>query len=904
MGEPQYSGVSHLFQRIRDVKATQAHFLSADSDSNWRNRLSMHAARVGRCAQDYAAEPLHSVPVGASSSESNDLPVMSIDSSISAPKLAEDNSAGVDQGPTTKPASSTRRWRVRNLGVRADLVGMGLLQGSQLPIQLSTGGIFRGDLEVEAITEAFPAVSEPVTIDACDHVSAITESLAYPYVSASRGGVAVRIVPEFEFLPHSTAFNSSRIAHSYEHHIDTNFAEMQVLACVKGPTLTIVADHGALTATSLATPTGSEAGSLSRVPVTLLVVLDKSGSMADSNKLEALKSTVHFILDQLSPSDGIAITSFNSAAETVLPLGCIATPADLAHAQAQVDLLVAGGGTDISQGLSTALACFNASAGEGSHPLLNNRLVAVLLLTDGQDANSGNLAHHDANIARAAALGLSIHTFGYGQDHDSSLLHHLSAQTSGTFAYVEDASQVSDAFAACVGGMTSCVTRDMALEIFATESCYITSIESSYTHTVSSDGTSGKVSLGTLYAEERREVLVNLRISKTILARAEAARGASECPPTLLTARASYTPLSGGSTTVESLDASLAMGLPLVDEGTLIQPRLIEVDVARNRERATAALKRILALHDVGELAAAAALLRATTEELTSSRSVEHPVVMALVDELETLRSRSAMSEGINRNARAAALSAISTHSTQRFAGGSSGTRDSAPLYRVSAQLRMLQSARFVGAPPVSILCPTGSVGPAVRSLGPRPRSNYDRAMAAEVRMESQDAAENACVLVTGTITVAWSACQFLADGLYDLAVHTLGCYSGSSGFSGALPFRSHDIVESGGNVPALRIAFGNVLFGGSRGLNLRQLQHHASKKCHADEVGIDFDSSIRLCLRSTSVEVFQHGHSLALVERELNSTVPSIGVSGCLPLLLGLKNASVLVTRVDGTGD
>ena len=868
-----------------------------------------------------------------------------------------------ESAPPPPSTTSGRRWRVRNLGVRADLVGMGLIQATPLPFALATGGVFRGELELPTQP---PAAENPAA--PAPPADVLAESLAFPFVSDAPGAVAVRMVPAFLSLPQTPPAST----------VDADGSvEMQVLVCIKGPEqgycsasivvpateplaapasvkLADVAPVGTAgepidAASAQAAAGGASAVSAARAPVTLLIVLDKSGSMSDAGKMGALCSTVNFILEQLGPADGVSITAFDHTSATVLPLGMLGTPAALEAAQVAVASLEADGGTDISGGLGRALGCY---ADEG-HPLLQRtgRLTAVLLLTDGQDAggssggDAARLAKHDATIARVSDLGVPIHTFGFGEDHDSAVLHHLASQTGGSFVFVQDASQIADAFAACLKGMQSCVTRDMALDVeSATSACRITGVVSAaYTHSIEGEGARARVAFGALYAEERREVLVTVRVSRALRAEIEAAQPAGTPPPALLAARASYTPMLGGLDRVVSRAAILA--LPVVAEAAGSagrQPvRLVEVDVARNRELATATLRRVLEMHGAGEQWGAASLLRDTIAALLYSRSVAHPTVMALVDELESLRSNTATSEGLSRGARATALSAISSHSTQRFAGGASAAFSSAASYKIQSQARMLLSTRRPepgpgGARSTSgVGAATSSAARAVRSLGwgtSRPRSNYDRAMAAEVRLEVQ-AAPAASVLLTGTITTAWSAVQLLADGSYELSIRRLGVRAGF--FAAELPgvvqeegrgggsAASSDAVVSGAVdalsadsaslVPGIRVAFGNVLFGGSDGVLLLHAApgkpraattetHTVTTHAEADTtLHVDFDVPVELSLASSALRLGQGGRTLAVLERPAAPmAAPAAGrAAGRLPAVLGLANVAVLMTRV-----
>merc|ERR1719359_2775925 len=103
------------------------------------------------------------------------------------------------------------------------------------------------------------------------------------------------------------------------------------------------------------------------------------------------------------------------------------------------------------------------------------RTRAVMLFTDGL-ANEGIrdtaqlcAAVNGALSAASAKLGgpISLFTFGFGADHNESCLRALATGSGagGLYYYVSTAEDIPNAFADCLGGLTSVVAQNASLSL-------------------------------------------------------------------------------------------------------------------------------------------------------------------------------------------------------------------------------------------------------------------------------------------------------------------------------------------------------------------------------------------------------------------------------------------------------
>lgn len=159
-------------------------------------------------------------------------------------------------------------------------------------------------------------------------------------------------------------------------------------------------------------------------PTTLVLVVDRSGSMRDGGKMTALKRAVRTFLDGLPEGSRVAVIAFGSEVELACPF-----TTDKARVRRAIDALRPGGGTRFFDAVDEALKLLEGESGRR----------AVLALTDGQDADS--VQPIDAPIAEARRLHLPVHTLGLGEggEIDAEALDRMAAETRGQAYRARDA---------------------------------------------------------------------------------------------------------------------------------------------------------------------------------------------------------------------------------------------------------------------------------------------------------------------------------------------------------------------------------------------------------------------------------------------------------------------------------
>ncbi len=192
--------------------------------------------------------------------------------------------------------------------------------------------------------------------------------------------------------------------------------------------LTIRADAGA-----------GSGGDAVRVPIDLVVVLDRSGSMAGA-PLEYALASVSELIAALGPEDRFSLVSYSSDSRVDVPLSQASYAAKTAWSRV-LSSLRAQGGTNMARGLDLANAEV-VRLGEAG------RAARVILLSDGH-ANEGDHSHAGLRARAAAAVSgeYVLSTVGVGSGFDEQLMSTLADAGTGNFYYVRQLAQLSGVFA-------------------------------------------------------------------------------------------------------------------------------------------------------------------------------------------------------------------------------------------------------------------------------------------------------------------------------------------------------------------------------------------------------------------------------------------------------------------------
>ncbi|VAI25074.1 unnamed protein product [Triticum turgidum subsp. durum] len=261
-------------------------------------------------------------------------------------------------------------------------------------------------------------------------------------------------------------------------------------------------------------------GDTSCAPVDLVTVLDVGGSMR-GYKLALLKQAMRVVIANLGPDDRLSVVSFSSVARRRTKLTRMSETGKALSVSA-VESLMAGGGTNIAEGLRVAAMVLD----QRRH---RNAVSSVLLLSDGPGPSSVQANNYEELIPPVFAhtgvdceWSTPIHRFGFGNDHDAAAMHVIAEATGGTFSFIENEAVIEDAFTQCIGRQLSVMVQEARIAVACVHAgVRVMSVKSgSYESRIDEDGRAATVWIGELYAEEERRFLLSLAVP-----RAEATNG-------------------------------------------------------------------------------------------------------------------------------------------------------------------------------------------------------------------------------------------------------------------------------------------------------------------------------------------------------------------------------------------
>ncbi|MFI6404456.1 von Willebrand factor type A domain-containing protein [Streptomyces sp. NPDC050548] len=168
-----------------------------------------------------------------------------------------------------------------------------------------------------------------------------------------------------------------------------------------------------------------------RPPAALTFVIDVSGSMAETGRLDLAKKSLDEMTDRLRDDDSVALVTFSDEAETVLPMTRLDGHRGKVHHA--IDELETQSSTNLGAGVETGYA----TATEGLREGATNR---VVLVSDGL-ANTGD-TKADSILERISNErrdhGITLFGVGVGSDYGDALMEKLADKGDGHTAYVSD----------------------------------------------------------------------------------------------------------------------------------------------------------------------------------------------------------------------------------------------------------------------------------------------------------------------------------------------------------------------------------------------------------------------------------------------------------------------------------
>ena len=195
---------------------------------------------------------------------------------------------------------------------------------------------------------------------------------------------------------------------------------------------------------------------ITRTPLSLAIVIDRSGSMS-GEKLIAAKECTRELINRMHDDDEVSIVVYDTSVDVVLEL----MPVRSARAQlaACLSSFQTGGQTALHAGwLRGAEVLAPRSSG--------TRMCRVMLISDGQ-ANHGetNVDRICAQVSELARSGISTTTVGIGMGFNETLMTEMAIAGQGAALYGDRAEDLAEPFDAEISLLSRLAWRDVTLTI-------------------------------------------------------------------------------------------------------------------------------------------------------------------------------------------------------------------------------------------------------------------------------------------------------------------------------------------------------------------------------------------------------------------------------------------------------
>jgi len=271
--------------------------------------------------------------------------------------------------------------------------------------------------------------------------------------------------------------------------------------------LAVETDHSVHVMLELTAPVAPN--DIERTPLKLALVIDRSGSM-DGPKLATTKACAAHLVRRLSPTDEMAVVTYDDQVELVAPLAPVHGDALLAA----IDTIRPGGSTNLSGGWLKGVKVLRSPApdanghGRTTAPPATRR---VLLLTDGQ-ANVG-VTEPGALVGMATTArgeGVATTTIGFGDDFEEATLTAMGDAGGGNSHYAPTPEAAPAIFADEFEGLASVVAQNLSVEIGPGDDVVVTEVLNTYPMSPVAGGL--QLALGDSYGGERRAVVFSLHL--------------------------------------------------------------------------------------------------------------------------------------------------------------------------------------------------------------------------------------------------------------------------------------------------------------------------------------------------------------------------------------------------------
>lgn len=243
-----------------------------------------------------------------------------------------------------------------------------------------------------------------------------------------------------------------------------------------------------------------------RVPVSLTLVIDQSGSMG-GQKIEHARRSAITALEQLLPGDRATVVAFSDGARVLVDRVVIGEQS-LDGARRAIQALRATGGTDMVAGLDVG--------GRQARKLAaGDRTNRLLLLSDGQPNTEQGLKEQVQALARQ---GILTTTLGIGRDYNEDLMSRLADAGLGNYYFIERPELTASIFEKELKTLAAVVAKEAVVTISLKNGV---KVEEVFGYDISRGRDVVAIPVGDIYGGRKSDILARVRFPAAVEGKAE-----------------------------------------------------------------------------------------------------------------------------------------------------------------------------------------------------------------------------------------------------------------------------------------------------------------------------------------------------------------------------------------------
>lgn len=285
--------------------------------------------------------------------------------------------------------------------------------------------------------------------------------------------------------------------------------------------------------------------SIPRIPSDVVMVIDNSGSMGESSRVEAngeysplnlldiVKHAVRTVVATLGEHDRLSIVQFSNDARIVCDLTYM-TNDEKTRILALVDRMEPDEATNLWDGLRTGISILNnANRSMPQHngrgdivlttPPSKKRNSAVMLLTDGQPTSDLTpregiieaMKNYITYVCNGQCPGI-ISTFGFSYGCEYDLMRDIAFEGGGMYSFIPDSGFVGTAFINSLANTLSTFTNDARLEITGQNGTLFHDVKWANPYKFVYNPYKYTTIIGSLQVEQTRDIIVLVEHPSTV----------------------------------------------------------------------------------------------------------------------------------------------------------------------------------------------------------------------------------------------------------------------------------------------------------------------------------------------------------------------------------------------------